>query len=73
LIKNPFWSVKLNNGKTYHCYLPDDTRKIRAFLNHNRNRRVSFILIDEFSHPELFKEIAYMEGRIYAKLIDLSY
>lgn len=64
------WEVKETIGTidlTYPLYFNHNCNK---FLNALRdNSEVSFTLIDEFSNPELFEEIPFMEGTYKAKLI----
>jgi hypothetical protein len=51
---------------------PDDIKTINQYGDYSVDwdgKEVDFNIVDEFTHPELYKFNAWGEGNIYAKLI----
>lgn len=75
LIKDPYWRIQNApdcgfTGKL-DIYLPRPrTVEQQKTLIALQNKKVKYVIIDEFTHPELFKDVGFMDGKKYAKLID---
>jgi hypothetical protein len=68
--ENSQWTVKEKIGKYEVLHLLYFEAESDIFLSLLRdNSEVVFILVDEFSNPELFKNTPFMEGNYKAKLI----
>jgi hypothetical protein len=65
------WQVGFFNGTryTYYPIYPEDTKELnRKTSLHRDGDEVYFELIDEFTHPELYMDVGWGDGTIYAKL-----
>jgi hypothetical protein len=64
------WTVKEKIGEhevLHSLYFEAESNTFLSLLKDNS--KVVFVLVDEFSNPELFKNIPFMEGNYKAKLI----
>jgi hypothetical protein len=68
LNKNPFWNIDDLHVYVERPHTVDQQKKLKSLYN----QKVKFIIIDEFTHPELFKEVDFMNGKQYAFILELQ-
>jgi hypothetical protein len=67
LIREGWWKVKYQTDGIEEILkiFPDS---YLLFLDQDENKEVEFQVVDEFTHPELYKDIGWGDGEKFAKL-----